>query len=275
MKKTNRLKLISIIAQDAAIDALQIQDTSWQAQNKADKGSIANDFINNGWLSNLNDTRLKHYIDLALENNFSLLQSQNQVAAKLRQTRINSAALWPSVNLNLRQNRSETETPSPTTSQTTPSTITTNSVFTGNLGISWELDLWQKLSSQSKSSLSDAKASELDFDAAKLSLVATVARTWFTINELKLNLDIETQRLQTIKDSLSVVEEQYTSGQQSALNVYLNRIDSLNQQNAVSNLKNNLQNTIRDFKVLLGQYPNIDLDFTASLPNISNNCSII
>jgi len=232
---------------------LQIQGTSWQAQNKANKDSVTNDFINNGWLSNLNDTRLNHYIDLALENNFSLLKSQNQVVAKLRQTRINSAALWPSVNLNIRQNKSETETPSSTTPQTTPSTISTNSVFTGNLGISWELDLWQKLSSQSKSSVSDAKASELDFDAAKLSLVATVARTWFTINELKLNLDIEIQRLQTIKDSLSVVEEQYTSGQQSALNVYLNRIDLLNQQNAVSNLKNNLENTIRNFKVLLGQ----------------------
>jgi len=281
MKKLNRIKLVTIISttglisacqtlpqnnsHDTVIEQLNLQDTSWTQQ---ENNGASSDFINNGWLSNLNDSRLNEYIDIALKNNFSLQRSQKQVAAKLRQTRINTAALWPSINLNIRKNRNQTET---ATSSGVMSQVNTTSVFSGNLGISWELDLWQKLSSKKKSSISEAKASELDFDAAKLSLVATVARAWFSINELKLNLDIESQRLQTIQDSLSVVEEQYTSGQQSALNVYLNRIDALNQQNSVSNLKGRLESTIRDFKVLLGQYPNIELDFNASLPSISKN----
>jgi outer membrane protein TolC len=69
---------------------------------------------------------------------------------------------------------------------------------------------------------------------------------------------------------LTVVEEQYKNGSQSALNVYLNRTDFANQQSNILDLKNSLRSGIREFRILLGEYPKIDLDFQATLPAIES-----
>lgn len=245
-------------AADSALEVLKINEqTAWQGQKSSTQ------FNNQGWLTNLNDERLNEYIQIALKNNFDIKNSEARLAAQLRQIRISASSLWPSINFNLQENRAETELDN--------QQIATSSSYNGNLSIAWEIDLWQKLSAQKKAVARTAQASAEDFQAARLSLAATVARTWFNINELKLRLNIEEERLATIKETLEIVEEQYTSGQQSALNVYLNRSDHISQQARVLELRNTLESSIRSFKVLLGEYPNIDLDFSASLPSITES----
>lgn len=247
------------VSPNAAIKALQLEKNNWTSQVKE------MEFDNNHWLNNLNDSRLDHYIDIALRNNFSLQANASQLAAQLKNVRISAARQWPAFDANLRKTRNETNP----NGQDSP--IVSNSNYSGDLTISWEIDLWQRLSAQKKASAKIAQASAADYQAARLSLVAGVARAWFNLNNIKLQVDIAEKRLASIKESLEVVEEQYKNGSQSALNVYLNRTDFANQQSNIIELKNALQSGIRDFRVLLGEYPDLNVDFQANLPTITKS----
>ena len=256
---------------DVAIDKLNVQTANWQAQ--AEKLQ----FANNNWLTNLNDPRLEKYIRIALKNNFSLQANESQLAAQIQNARIVSSQLFPRVDFLLRRNSIESaavnaanNSPAANTNPITDTSSTTNSVtYDANFNISWEIDIWQRLSSQKKASAKTTLATAADYEAARLSLVAAVARAWFNLNSLKLQVDIAEKRLLTIKESLEIVEEQYLNGSQSALNVYLNRTDYASQQANILELKDSLESAIRNFRILLGEYPNLSVSFDAELPEIS------
>ena len=258
---------------DIAIKALKIQETNWQSQAK--KLTFAND----NWLEELNDPRLKKYVDIALKNNFNLQASEAQLAAQLKNARINAARLFPTLDFVLRRNEVESQqanavdnsSASNSNPVTDTSTLSSGSstTYTGNFNVSWEIDIWQRLNAQRKASIKTSQATAADFQAARLSLVASVTRAWFNLNSLKLRIDIAEKRLSTIKESLEIVEEQYLNGSQSALNVYLNRTDYASQQANIIDLKNTLESAIREFRVLLGEYPNLDISFDAKLPSIT------
>ena len=201
---------------DVAIDKLNVQTANWQAQ--AEKLQ----FANNNWLTNLNDPRLEKYIRIALKNNFSLQANEAQLAAQIQNARIVSSQLFPRVDFLLRRNSIESaavnaanNSPAANTNPITDTSSTTNSVtYDANFNISWEIDIWQRLSSQKKASAKTTLATAADYEAARLSLVAAVARAWFNLNSLKLQVDIAEKRLLTIKESLEIVEEQYLNGSQ-------------------------------------------------------------
>ncbi len=247
------------VSVDSALNTLNLQQETWAAQTNT------SDFTNNGWLTNLKDPRLEKYVAIALKNNFSLQANQAQLSAQLQNARISAARLFPSVDFTLRQSKTETEN---TTNNSTNNDIISNTNYDGNVNISWEIDVWQRLTAQKKADAKTVQATAADFEAARLSLVASVARAWFNLNSLKLRIDLANSRLDSIKESLEIVEEQYLNGSQSALNVYLNRADHITQQATIFELNNSLQSAIRDFQILLGEYPNLDISFTAALPTL-------
>lgn len=256
---------------DVAIKSLNLQETTWQAQAKKLQ------FANDNWLKNLNDPRLEKYVRIALKNNFDLQANESQLAAQIQNARQVSSQLFPRVDFLLRRNSIESQEVSEANNSpalnTTPISDTTTSfdgvTYDANFNISWEIDIWRRLSAQSKASAKTTQATAADYEAARLSLVAAVARAWFNLNNLKLQVDIAEKRLAAIKESLEIVEEQYLNGSQSALNVYLDRTDYASQQANILELKGSLDVAIRDFKVLLGEYPNIDINFDANLPEIT------
>ena len=261
------------ISADVAINKLQLKETTWQAQTKQLQ------FANDDWLKNLNDPRLEKFVFIALKNNFSLQANEAQLAAQLQNARQVSSQLFPRVDFILRRNSIENEvvnsannSPANNTDPISDTTTTFDGVtYDGNFNISWEIDIWQRLTAQKKASAKTTLATAADYEAARLSLVAAVARAWFNINSLKLQVDIGEERLTTIKESLEIVEERYLNGSQSALNVYLNRTDFASQQATILELKESLFSAIRSFKILLGEYPNLSVDFSPQLPEIDNS----
>lgn len=220
-------------------------------------------YQNNNWLTGLDDARLIDYVDIALKNNNNLLASAANVQASIYAARLNNNKLYPAIDFAVNRTKTETENIAGDTNYI--------SVYDGNFSINWELDIWRKLSNQKKSAVLNTDAQIANYQAAQLSLVANVAKTWFTINTNQLQLDLAKQRLESQLSTLSVVEEQYKNGTLSAREVYLNRTDVETQKANILDVEQNLENSIRTFKRLLGQYPNIDLDFSASLPELTTD----
>lgn len=227
--------------------------------------------VENGWLSSFNDEELDKYVNVALENNPDLISSAAQLKSAIKQVNITGSNLWPTLRANLNQNRTTVEGSalSEVNDLNDTAGVTTEvRTVQATLDVSWEADVWGKLTQRKKAAAYSAQAQGELFKDAELSLVANVSRAWYNLVTSKLQLDLAHQRLDSFKGTASLIEENYKNGISSALDVYLSRSDVQQQIASLSDTRFEYIQTLRAFKTLLGEYPDSNLEFNAKLPEL-------
>ena len=228
--------------------------------------------VENGWLTSFNDKELNRYVGIALKKNPNLLDSAAQLKQAIDQVRIANASLWPSLQASGRKSRTTVEGQGLSQANELNTSIGVTSetrTVRSTLDVSWELDLWGKLTQRKKSAAYSAKAQAELYKYAELSLVANVSRAWYTLVANKLQLDLAQQRLDSFKNTASLINENYQRGISSALDVYLSRSDVQQQISSRSTARYDYLESVRAFKVMLGEYPNSAIEFDAKLPELS------
>lgn len=217
------------------------------------------------WIKDFNDPQLEALIQQALANNHDLKASAARVEAALAQARIAGAALNPNVNGNVdaQRRRSNSEN---------NGTLSNNYSTDLSLGvdISWEVDLWGRLSSRANAATLDFEITEAEWQAARLSLAASVARSWFNLTEAQLQLNLVEQRLNNLSDNLITIEEDFKLGLRDALDVYLARADVAGEQARIAKRRSDLSNAKRTLEILLGQYPEGLISSTTNLTPLTS-----
>jgi multidrug efflux system outer membrane protein len=221
--------------------------------------------VQGGWLNAFNDQYLNKYVQQAINNNPDLLSSAAQLKVAIEQVRISGASLWPSIRAGISGNRTEITGVGVGGDGSVTTEVRTVSA---SLDISWEADVWGKLTQRKKSAAYDALAQSELFKAAELSLVANVSRAWYNLVTNKLQLDLANQRLDSFERTANLIDENYQRGLRSALDVYLSRTDVQLQISALAAAQFDYQQSLRTFKNLLGQYPNTHLEIEAKLPEL-------
>lgn len=224
--------------------------------------SHSNNPIHNGWLQSFGDDDLNTYVQVALNNNPNLLASAASLKSAIEGVTINGASLWPSVSATVRDSDVDTKTNGIKTEVRTVS---------GTLAVNWEADIWGKLTQRKRSASYNALAQSELYKSAEFSLVANVSRAWYNLITNKLQLDLAHQRLDSFKRTADLIDENYKRGLRSALDVYLSRTDVQLQISSLSDAQFNYSQSLRVFKTLLGEYPNITLEFNANLPELNNS----
>ena len=238
-------------------------------QAKKDKEAVVK-----GWLKNFNDQDLDHYVQVALDKNPDLLVSASQLKQAIDQVTIAGANLWPSLQASGRKSRTVVEGQglSETNELNTSVGVTTETrTVRTTLDISWEADIWGKLTQRKRAAAYSAKAQAETFKYAELSLVANVSRAWYNLITNKLQLDLANQRLDSFQNTASLIEENYERGLSSALDVYLSRSDVQQQVAALSSARFDYSESSRAFKTLLGEYPDDSLEFSPTLPELTQD----
>ena len=98
-------------------------------------------------------------------------------------------------------------------------------------------------------------ATRFDYDAARLSISASVATAWFQVLALQERLDIARRNLATAERVLRVVQARYDNGAASALDLSQQRTTVLNQRKAIEPLEVQLRQTRSALAILLGRNP--------------------
>ena len=204
-----------------------------------------------------NDKNLRQYINKALGNNRNLLSEAKSLAAVIESVNASGAQRKPTVDGGIRQSYTKADGRDGDFSYNT------------SINLRWEVDIWSALSDQKKLSLLSAEARAATYEAARLSLAANIAKRWYAINADQLKLGISEKRLSNQQSALAIVEEQFKSGRGSAMDIFLSRSDVAAQRASMASARNQLEQSIRTFKRLLGDYPDIDLDFIAALPELT------
>lgn len=123
------------------------------------------------------------------------------------------------------------------------------------LSASYELDLWGRLGAAVDASRARLAASRFDYAAARLSMSASVARTWFQSLALEQQLDIAHQNLTIAERVLRVVQARYDNGAASALELSQQRSTVLSQRKIIEPLGVQLRKTRSALAILLGRTP--------------------
>lgn len=134
--------------------------------------------------------------------------------------------------------------------------------------IRWELDVWGRLTDETRAAYKDAAAAYADFEAARLSVAARVAQAWFALIEARQQRELAERDTEARERNLRVTERRYERGVSSSLDVRLSR-SALGSSRANLALRQRLElEASRALEVLLGRYPAAELEAAAALPTL-------
>ncbi|MGO2373532.1 TolC family protein [Pseudoalteromonas sp. KG3] len=211
--------------------------------------------VEDNWLQQLENPQVFFLVEQALANNQQILQSGYDVAIKQQQLIATGAALWPSLDLSARTNRSKDNRP-----------VSYNNASSANLTLSYEIDLWGKLSDAERQANLEFLAEQANFEQSKQRLVGDVVSGWFNVISAQKLLALYQQREKNAEQNLAIIESGYRQGLNAALDVYLTRNELNTERSRIAGQKATLNQAIRTLERLTGDYPKGALTVEAELP---------
>jgi NodT family efflux transporter outer membrane factor (OMF) lipoprotein len=213
------------------------------SQEDVDSGEV-----DDGWVETFGDAQLVALVDEAIRNNRNLQAASAQVDRAAATAELAGAALEPTVAL--AGNVSETGASGGAGG---------GSSYNLGLGVSWELDVWGRVRAGAAAAGEAFRATSADYQAARQSLAATAAKSWFLATEARLQVAFAEQIVAVQRDTLKLVETKNRVGQVPMQDVHLARADLASAEEALRQARRAQGDAIRSLEVLLGRYPSAEL----------------
>ena len=215
------------------------------AGNKATSGPAVADLP---WQTFFADARLQKLIHIALDNNRDLRVALLNVQQARALVDARSADRWPTVNAGLGLTRGAVANGAVTTS-----------ISAGVLVTSYEIDLFDRLRSQSDVAFAQYLASTEASKAVQISLIGAVANSYFALQADSALLDLAQQTLATREDSTRLIQLRFDKGASSQLD--LSQAKSLLESARVSVAQSTRQRLldVNALNLLLGQTAPLEL----------------
>jgi NodT family efflux transporter outer membrane factor (OMF) lipoprotein len=213
--------------------------------------------INNSWFGELNSPPLENLINEALQHN------QEIQIANLTWRAAEQNALITGTNTNLKSELGVSGKRVQTLSSTNKKVFTTTHSL--DLSTSWEMDLWDRLSKQQQAAVVRQKASHADLEAARFSLAAKVARSWFRTIDATQQIKIAEERVTSYEHALEVITARQRVGLVDILDLHLSKSEVAIAEERLASREMEQRESIRTLESLLGRYPGADKKLIASL----------
>jgi NodT family efflux transporter outer membrane factor (OMF) lipoprotein len=207
-----------------------------QAFQHAGAGTVADD-----WLATFGDPQLSAAVADAIAHNADLRVAAARVEQAMLSAKLAGARLWPSVDLLARGGGKMSGD---------------NSGLQGGvLTANWELDLWGRVRYGRAAAAADAAAAELDFEFARQSIAALVARAWFLATEATLQAELARTTVRDGEELVRLAEDRARIGVGNDEDIYVARANVGTYQDVLREIELGREQAIRALEVLLGRYP--------------------
>ncbi len=237
-----------------------IQNLSLPEHWQESKQALA---VENNWLVQLDNAQVQLLVKKALAANHQFSIQAYNLAIAEQQLVVSGSKLWPELDLAFRAGRNK--------DNQTEKYSNSNSI---NLNLSYEVDIWGKLSAADQLSNYNYLAQKASFEQYRQQLVVNVVATWFKVIEADKLLKLYLNRVDNAQQNLTIIEAGYHSGLSSALDVYLTRNDLNNELTRVSEQKTEKTRVIRQLERLIGEYPKGELLVNANLPLLTSEIPV-
>ena len=201
--------------------------------------------VNGNWWEIYQSPQLNALMAQALENNIDLKQAAISVNKALYQANILGADLVPSF--------------SGSVGASTSKNLKTGShgnTFSSQLGLSYELDLWRKLSATADAQVWEYQATRQDMANTRLTLINNVADAYFNIAYLNEAIELAQKSLKQYQEINRIAEAKFRYGRADSSQPTQAKQSLLSAQNNLISLKNSLDTQKQVLRNLLNLKPN-------------------
>ena len=200
------------------------------------------------WIDIFRDDQLREVIENALVNNREMRIALQRIEESRSLYRINRAALYPSIDLELNSEREEE-------SDLTNTNAETADEFFFGPTVSWELDLWGKNRRASRSAYARYLATEYGAQALRLSLIADVCRAYFGLEGINARLATNYDTLASRERSLIIAEKRFKGGLTSKLEVKQAEVELASSRASIPRAEQGLLVVENQLSILVGEPP--------------------
>jgi multidrug efflux system outer membrane protein len=121
--------------------------------------------------------------------------------------------------------------------------------------VSFEVDLWRKFSRATEGAIADLMATEAAYRTVKLTLVSTVASTYFLLRDFDERLAISENTVKSRRDSLEIIQARFDKGTVPELDVNQAEIELAIAEAAVAGFERSVVQAENALRVLAGRFP--------------------
>jgi len=222
--------------------------------------------VSERWWEDFEATSLSAAVDQALNFNTDMIVAAARVDQAAAQARIAGADMKPQLSgglSGLRAQRNFVGFPIPGGEDSVLTTVSNN--FGVSVDLSWEIDLWGRLSAQAREGLASFQASQADYAAVRLSIAGQTAKAWFAVAEAQLQVDLAERTVASLTRSADQVRDRFERGIRPPLDLRLALAQLYGAEAAIEARKRQLDFASRQLEVLLGLYPGRELAFPEEL----------
>lgn len=128
-----------------------------------------------------------------------------------------------------------------------------DTVYSGSVEISWELDLWSRIANQTSAAASDVAEQQALYQSARDTLTAEVMQGWLQLVNLQRSIVIEEQRVNLLEKNEQWVIQRYRSGLGDLEDLDSAKSSAASARATLEAKRESLQQQQRAMNVLLGR----------------------
>lgn len=218
-------------------------------------------FVADTWWLDFQDKQLNRFVENALDHNPGLAQAIAQARIAKAQARVNRADLFPQISAGLNSAR-----------QRSPGGAgggqTTSTNHNASLDVSWEVDLWGRLSSLSAAGQADFLAASEQLRGMHQSLAADVVSRYLGVVQARAQVALSEETVEALSEFARQVENRVNAGIVSPTDVTLAYANLGSAKAGLEQRRENLARVTRQLETLMGEYPAGQLITTSELPTV-------
>lgn len=236
---------LGVNAQTLQEDIIERMPESWPIDEELFNQYLP---VENSWWKVFGDSLLDSLIDLAMQQNLDVEEALSRIEQARLGVVIQQGNLLPSIGVNGGWSRQQT-------SGNTGSNAQWSGQYNLNAQMSWEIDLFGGIRQQIKAKQGIYRASEEEYRGVMVSLCAQVATTYFNLRQYQQEREVLEHNCESQLAVVRLTEARYTSGLASRLDVAQAQQVYYTTLAQLPNMKANIEHTMNQLAVLLGQYP--------------------
>lgn len=213
------------------------------------------------WRQYFTDPVLVALIEEGLENNFDLMIAYQRILQAEANLRIARNAYFPTVSVG----GSVTHTRSSNGLEGRDILGYHNNQYSLAVAVSWEADIWGKLSRQKRAQYASYLSSLEYRNLIQTSLISNIAASYYSLMALDEQLRVTLEMIDIMDKSTETMEALMIAGQLTAASVEQSKAQAYSTRTSIPDLKSTIRQTENALSVLIGRNPGpIDRNLLAS-----------
>jgi outer membrane protein, multidrug efflux system len=205
------------------------------------------------WLASFADEQLSEAVREAVLHNADLRVAASRVEQAVLYAKLAGAKLWPAADILARGGGKMSGDNS--------------GVQGASFSVTWELDLWGRVRYGRAAAAADAASMAADYEYARQSLAATVAKSWFLAVEAGLQAEVARGTIADNEALVRLAEDRTRVGIGNDEDVYIARSSVGTYRDVLRQIEFSREQALRALELLLGRYPAAAATISAQLPS--------